>query len=366
MKSYKTKNMNLQLFTGDTITDLTGYTWTPNATIEFPSVVTYSINYNIVCANTEYNATGGTSLDFNIKTFTHRTKEILFCDLNIDTPDCGMFSGAVYSDGIIFEGSNGTTMSDTRSYSPSYVTEIQFTGGDDAINPTLISWLQVNGTLTAPQPTGYSSTINLTNCTCNKSSESGLSGSYSATITANDGYYLSSVTSTLGTATIAENKKTATVTISDVNADFTISATGNEVEDINIVLHPNNNGVTDYTKNMLPKVKSATTLDIQRLFRTEYTITNSITNGTASGDTNIWTEETASVTITPNTDYTLPSSITVTGASYIYDSTTGIVSLSNATGNVTISATCESSGYSGNITAFTVSEDLRHSGGTEI
>ena len=45
-------------------------------------------------------------------------------------------------------------------------------------------------------------------------------------------------------------------------------------------------------------------------------------------------------------NYTCPESITVTGCEYSYDSSTGVVTLSNATGNVTINATCPVDGYS--------------------
>lgn len=67
-------------------------------------------------------------------------------------------------------------------------------------------------------------------------------------------------------------------------------------------------------------------------------ITVSVTNGTATGDTAI--AGTATVTIVPNEGYILPQSVTVANASYTYDSTTGVISLSNATDTVTISAIC--------------------------
>lgn len=92
--------------------------------------------------------------------------------------------------------------------------------------------------------------------------------------------------------------------------------------------------------NIDVSVNAATTLDIQRLFRTEYSITTTVTNGSFSGDTSIWTEETAEVTIIPNTGYLLPSSIEVSGATYTYDDTTGVVYLSAVISNVTIAATC--------------------------
>ena len=71
-----------------------------------------------------------------------------------------------------------------------------------------------------------------------------------------------------------------------------------------------------------------------------YTITKTIYYGTASGATTITYGSTATVTISPNTDYMLPTSVTVSGATFSYNSSTGVITLSNATGNVTITATC--------------------------
>lgn len=309
---------NYQLFTGETITDLTGYTWVGNDYVDLSNFgkaanSPYYINFN------DANNISYTNIHFEY--FGPMEDE---CKLFYSSSDVGYGSG----------------INEIWFYSSALKT-IQFTGGTDATNSTLIAWLEANGTLTAPQPAGYSSTITLTNCTCNKSSESSLSGSYSATITADDGYYLSSVTSTIGTATISTNKKTASIEISDITADFTITATGTAKTIKNVMLHPNNNGETDYTTDIMPQVNSASELEINRLFRTRYTITPTITNGNTSGDEYIWSEETAQVTIIPEENYSLPSSITVSGASYTYDSTSGVVSLSNPTGNVSITAECE-------------------------
>lgn len=71
-----------------------------------------------------------------------------------------------------------------------------------------------------------------------------------------------------------------------------------------------------------------------------YSITTNVSNGTFSGASTIIAGETATITITPNTNYSLPSSITVSGASYTYNSTTGVIVLTNPTANVTISAEC--------------------------
>ena len=77
---------------------------------------------------------------------------------------------------------------------------------------------------------------------------------------------------------------------------------------------------------------------------TSYGITTTVTNGTFTGDTNIQIDGTATVTITPDQNYILPVVITVTGATYSYDYTTGVISLSNPTGSVTIDATCVTAG----------------------
>lgn len=71
-----------------------------------------------------------------------------------------------------------------------------------------------------------------------------------------------------------------------------------------------------------------------------YTITANITNGSSTGDTSIVENGTALVTITPDTDYTLPNTINVTGAIYSYDKITGIIVLSNPIDNVAITVVC--------------------------
>lgn len=74
-----------------------------------------------------------------------------------------------------------------------------------------------------------------------------------------------------------------------------------------------------------------------------YNITTTVTNGTYSGDTTI--TDTATVTITANTGYTLPDSVTVTGASQTWNKETGTLTLSNPTGNVTVEAVCIKTTY---------------------
>ena len=69
---------------------------------------------------------------------------------------------------------------------------------------------------------------------------------------------------------------------------------------------------------------------------TVYSITNKLTNCTASGVSTIVEEGTASITISANSGYELPDAITVSGASYVWNKSTGTVTLSNPTSNVTV------------------------------
>lgn len=71
-----------------------------------------------------------------------------------------------------------------------------------------------------------------------------------------------------------------------------------------------------------------------------FSITSSVSNGSATGDSQIIENGTASVTLSAASGYALPSSISVSGASFEYNSTTGIVSLSNPTDDVVITCVC--------------------------
>ena len=98
---------------------------------------------------------------------------------------------------------------------------------------------------------------------------------------------------------------------------------------------------TQTTYDAMRRRETATNVEINRLFETEYQISASVTHGTIAGDSSIWSGETAALTITPDIEYYLPSSVTVFGATFAYDFSTGVVALSDATENVTITATCQ-------------------------
>lgn len=81
-------------------------------------------------------------------------------------------------------------------------------------------------------------------------------------------------------------------------------------------------------------------------------ISVSVTNGSYSGDAQIIEGGSASVTITASEDYVLPSTVTVTGATASYNSTTGVISLSSPTANVVVAAECPDAGPVREITIF--------------
>lgn len=105
----------------------------------------------------------------------------------------------------------------------------------------------------------YTLTCTLTGCTGEMAERQGLSGSYSQTIYANIGHYISTATITYvtGTATISADKKSVSISVPDVNNDFSITVNAPEVERKNIIMHPNNNGTEDPTKMLLPKATEA-------------------------------------------------------------------------------------------------------------
>lgn len=69
---------------------------------------------------------------------------------------------------------------------------------------------------------------------------------------------------------------------------------------------------------------------------TSHSITYNLTNCTSDSSNPTTISDTASVIITANRGYKLPSIITVTNATYTYEQSTGMIDLSNPTGDVTI------------------------------
>lgn len=153
----------------------------------------------------------------------------------------------------------------------------------------------------------YTITVNISNGSYSGNNKINYKGNETITLTADTGYNLPS-------------------TISVTNALYTY----NDETGIIYLQEPSGNVVINATCSII-----------------SYPINVSVINGSYSGDASINYGSTASVTISANSGYDLPSSITVSGASYTYNSSTGVISLSTPSGNVTISATCEaqSTGY---------------------
>ena len=75
---------------------------------------------------------------------------------------------------------------------------------------------------------------------------------------------------------------------------------------------------------------------------TKYPVTISVENGSHTTLTYLWSSQTVTVTVTPDSGYSLPGTISVTNALYAYNSSSGVITLSNATGNVSVSVECVS------------------------
>lgn len=91
-----------------------------------------------------------------------------------------------------------------------------------------------------------------------------------------------------------------------------------------------------------------------------FSITKSATHGTWKGDEVIAAGGTTTLTLTPDTNYKLPTSVTVTGATQSWDASTGKLTLSNPTGNVRVTATCPIITYSITETTLHVTQSGTH------
>lgn len=180
------------------------------------------------------------------------------------------------------------------------------------------SWNQSTGVLNISNPTGditviitavtiprYTVTMNLTNMTFLPNVTTIKEGdSQTYELTATSGYTVPAKTAvTVTNATlstyVAITSSKATMTISNPTGNVTIKA--DAIKDIfNIVGH--------------------------------------LTNVTANGDnpSTIAANDSVTLTYTANSGYTLPDSITVTGATYTYNKTAGTVNISNPTNDVSI------------------------------
>lgn len=109
------------------ITDLTGYTWVGNETLVFESNFEYKINIKDKNNIYEYDS---------ISSFFRMIPPPGYYRLT--------FGQGTMQDTIVYTEEND------QKWGNGYYREIEITGGVDATNTELISWLEANGTLTKP------------------------------------------------------------------------------------------------------------------------------------------------------------------------------------------------------------------------
>ena len=163
-------------------------------------------------------------------------------------------------------------------------------------------------TVSAKVTKEYGVTFQLTNVTASGAATVVKGASYTATLTAAEGYKLpDSVTVTVGGVVVASTYDAATgaLTVENVTGEVVITAEGVYV----------------------PKI---------------FTVTFEGSNLTFTGEANVTEGETYTATLTAAEGYTLPETVTVTvagaEAAHTYDAATGTVTVANVTGNVVITA----------------------------
>ena len=173
--------------------------------------------------------------------------------------------------------------------------------------------IQINDIdVSEPEVTSYTITKNLTNVTISNSATSvNENSSYSATLTANSGYTLSSVTVTMGGSDITSTSySNGTVTITKVTGNIIITATA-----------------TSSSTTPTP---------------TTYTITNTLTNVTTNNSAKTITEGSSySATLTPTDGYEITSVTVSMGAADVTSTaySNGNININSVVGNLTIIAT---------------------------
>ena len=148
----------------------------------------------------------------------------------------------------------------------------------------------------------YSITTNIKNGKSTGATQISAEGNATLTITADEGYILP-----------------ANVTV--VNADYTWNSSTGEL----LLSNPTGNVTI--------------TAECKKI-NVNFNINCNITNGSSSGPITIAQGGYATIVITADDDYKLPGNVTVVNAEHIWNSSTGELILSNATGDVSISADC--------------------------
>ena len=204
---------------------------------------------------------------------------------------------------------------------------IEITGGTDTSSASLISWLETNATQITATTTKDITTIN--------DYDSLAAGAHTIQIAATD-----------STGTRDDSTKTS-YSFTKLVAPTRISGSTLLNDNFEFGTVNNSNGYKVYADNILLGVVQPITLSISPAGAA--TINKNYADVTSS------TSDT--VTLTPASGYLLPSSVTVTGATSSYNSTTGVVTLTSISGAITITATAivESHTLTNSITNMSVS-----------
>ncbi len=234
----------------------------------------------------------------------------------------------------------------------------------------------------AAPATTYTITFDGENCTSNGASSVTENGTYTATITASTGYQLpATLTISMGGGALATSKYTyqnGSLSIPNVTGDLVIAATATKInytvsfsgtncsatsstsiaynepctlavtvtngyllEQSDISISPST--TFDYTdgKIIIPNVTSNITVTATP--RKLHNVTKNGTNCTITGDDSVVNGATYEATITPNTGYVLTKDdiIVTNNVSFEYNATTGAISISNVTSDLTITATAK-------------------------
>ncbi|MBQ6450730.1 MAG: hypothetical protein IJJ29_02270 [Solobacterium sp.] len=153
------------------VAPVVGETWYFNNSVAYyGSDTTFKIDYSIICGDPEYDMNDGTELTFYTDTQCYpggpryslkgsspeapsRCRsgydEVTFYNLLINTSNASSFSGGHTFWSIpnaIYSGGSTSNMTETSDSSPTYVTGIMITGGEDFDNPDFRTWLEANAT----------------------------------------------------------------------------------------------------------------------------------------------------------------------------------------------------------------------------
>lgn len=144
------------------------------------------------------------------------------------------------------------------------------------------------------------------------------------------------------TTTVSNGTYSGATTIREnASATVTIAATGDYKLPASVTV--TNATLTSYDSStgeiVISNPNDDVIISVDCVALQSYSITVTASNCTYSGVSTILESRTATITFAVSSGYTLPSDVTVTGATKSYDSSTGVLTLSNPTANVTVSAT---------------------------